>query len=139
MNETEQQTEQSLCDRCADYVATAVNQITEDPSAYGVNAPFESVEDFIDFEFEGDAFDEARRIAVKFRITRNEACEALTAAYQAYSLEEINAGFDPEESNQEYSYIRPHTALLLDALRFSILPPLKQADGNQKASEDPEA
>lgn len=97
----QQEAEMSLGDRCADYVASAVEEIAKNPEAFGVSEPFGSVQEFVDFEFEGDADDEADLIADEYGIDPDEAREALTAAYRAYSLSEINAGFKNEDDGDE--------------------------------------
>ena len=84
----------------AEYAKAAIAEIIANPSAYGVDEKWESVREYIDFEFNGDASDEAKRLGREFGLPYKEAAEALEAAFRAKaSLSELNEPFGEDDED----------------------------------------
>ncbi|GGE16631.1 hypothetical protein GCM10011390_39630 [Aureimonas endophytica] len=79
----------------AAYALSAHDDVHANGRTY-VNDRFSSVEEFVQFEFDGDASDEADKLAARFGVSREEARQALEAAIADVDLGYVNAAWREE-------------------------------------------
>lgn len=70
---------------------TSFEEVTTEPEVYGICEPWQSIQEWIDFELDGAGPEELMR---DFGITYGEASNVLQRAMKEYAtLEELNAPF----------------------------------------------
>jgi len=75
------------------------DDVTMEPQAYGINSPWNNIQEWIDFESHGDWI---RELCREFDVSHREALSALTEAMRACAtLEELNAPWADAPSTQE--------------------------------------
>jgi len=100
-----EQTPRTLETAATEYARTAVAEIIQDPQAYGIRRRWESLDEYIEFEFNGDAGDEASRLAREFGVPYKEAADTLKTAYRSSTtLAELNEPFGDEDEDQDGGY-----------------------------------
>ena len=73
----------------AEIAAQSFHEVTTEPAAYGIKRPWVSVQEWIDFELNGDGPEELmRRFGISFRDAARELAGAMMATA---TLEDLNA------------------------------------------------
>src|SRR5262249_42582318 len=81
------------------YAESAYAETIRDPKAYGIDEPWNSIQEWIDFELAGDAEDEVRRWCREFQVDYQTASAVLVAQCRALAdLKALNAPFNREEN-----------------------------------------